>query len=107
PALLPRAGEDRRIRRPLDVPQRARSELRWWRGCVARIRRRARRQRLGSSTQVPDPSRPAHARAIRELPARWYDARQTGGLGPHVFLFRARLGRASAVEAGGGADAGP
>ena len=70
-ALLPRAGADRGVRRPLDAPGRRRADRTSAReGAQLGVGRRARRPGVGPAAQVPDPARAADARAVRELPAR-------------------------------------
>ena len=58
----------------------------------ARRRRRARRPGLGPAAQVPDSSRAADARAVRELPARRHAAQEAGRLGPACICASSSIG---------------
>ena len=98
PAFFPGACADRGVRRPLAVPEHRRADVSVVGGRGARLRRRDRRPRVGSSAQIPDPSRPSDPRSIRELSAGRRASQKAGRLGPNVSVLRARLGRVAALE---------
>src|SRR5262249_10309944 len=91
---------NRGVRRALAPPGYARADVPVFGDCVAGSRRRPREPGVGPAAQIPDPSRSADARAVRELSARRRAARKTGRLGADGFMLRARLGRVPAAEAG-------